>query len=760
MAHATRAIATTSNNEEGNVNTRLNSLEETLEQMRISMQNLVNMTQTMLGNARGQNQNQFTRMTKVDFPKFSGDDVKRFGTVFDDPLSEMRKVKYESSAKEYQVAFDTLLSRVDVREDLAVSFYLGGLPHEIEMCVRMFNPTTLVDAYQLTNYQEATSEAMRKKNKIGVNSQQGRLGASSNGYVSNMKAPLLPSPSPTANWRNKPNTPVTTHVRKQMTQKEYQEKRAQNLCFYCDQKYTPGHKCSGQLFSIVLLADEEEGSEEEYMEKEISIPEEVPQVSFNALNGANSFQTMRITRKIRKHEVHILVDCGATHNFLDVNVAKQVGCKINKTYPLEVAVGRGRKLISNAVCKNFEWQLQGETFYTDMMILPLGGCEMVLGIQWLATLGDIKCNFSKFRMEFMYKDKKLTLMGTPKAAIQWLDGKNHNKKFEGTSNAELLMFCVYPNTWVKLLNMKGQAKKNEISPNLFVVVDTFADVFAMPTELPLKRISARGVAADPSKIMAMQEWPVPSNVKQLRGFLGLIGYFRRFIMNFASVSMPLTQLLKKGGYKWNDEAQVAFENLKDAKQKAPVLALPDFTKPFEVETDASGIGIGAVLQQNGHPIAYMCKTLSLKHQSMSTYVKEFLAFLMALEKWRGYLLDRNFIIRTDHFSLKYLLDQKITTPTQMKWLLKLMGFDYEVVYKKGSENGAADALSRVQTSELFSMVTTLVSTDLAKKIKASWLTDDKLQGIIIKLQASQLAKRHYVWSNNQLTEGKIVVDDP
>ncbi|GJW81546.1 putative reverse transcriptase domain-containing protein [Tanacetum coccineum] len=98
----------------------------------------------------------------------------------------------------------------------------------------------------------------------------------------------------------------------------------------------------------------------------------------------------------------------------------------------------------------------------------------------------------------------------------------------------------------------------------------------------------KGVATDPTKIKDMQEWPVPSNVKQLRGFLGLTGYYRRFIMNFASVSRPLTQLLKKGGYKWTEEAQLAFETLKISMMKAPVLALPDFTKPFKVDIDASG----------------------------------------------------------------------------------------------------------------------------------------------------------------------------
>lgn len=105
-------------------------------------------------------------------------------------------------------------------------------------------------------------------------------------------------------------------------------------------------------------------------------------------------------------------------------------------------------------------------------------------------------------------------------------------------------------------------------------------------------------------------------------------------------------------------------------------------------------GLGAVLQQQGHPIAYLSKTLVPKHQALSTYEKELMTVILALDKWRGYLLDINFNIETDHFSLKYLLDQRISTPFQTKCLSKLMGFDYEILYKKGTENCAADALSR------------------------------------------------------------------
>ncbi|GJR29889.1 putative mitochondrial protein [Tanacetum coccineum] len=117
--------------------------------------------------------------------------------------------------------------------------------------------------------------------------------------------------------------------------------------------------------------------------------------------------------------------------------------------------------------------------------------------------------------------------------------------------------------------------------------------------------------------------------------------------------------------------------------------------------DFQSMRIGAVLQQGGHPIAYFSKSLSLKHQALSTYEKEFYAVIMAIEKWKGYLLDRHFKIKTDHFRLKYLLDQRFTTPFWAKWLPKLLGYDYEISYKKRSENTVANALSRISSGTEF-----------------------------------------------------------
>ena len=139
--------------------------------------------------------------------------------------------------------------------------------------------------------------------------------------------------------------------------------------------------------------------------------------------------------------------------------------------------------------------------------------------------------------------------------------------------------------------------------------------------------------------------------------------------------------------------------------QAPVLALPDFSKEFVVETDASGSGIGAVLMQGDHPLAFISKSLCPRSQAMSTYEKECTAVLLAVEKWRQYLQHAPFTIFTDHRSLTHLDEQRLTTSMQQKAFIKLMGMQYKIKYKKGEENRAADALSRKEDSEDLQAIT-------------------------------------------------------
>jgi hypothetical protein len=212
-------------------------------------------------------------------------------------------------------------------------------------------------------------------------------------------------------------------------------------------------------------------------------------------------------------------------------------------------------------------------------------------------------------------------------------------------------------------------------------------------------ISAAGVAMDPAKVQAIHDWPQPRSARAVRGFLGLAGYYRKFVHNYGAIAAPLTALLKKEGFVWSDEASAAFRALKRAVTTAPVLTLPDFTKPFIVECDASTYGFGAVLIQEAHPLAFFSRPVAPRHRSLAAYERELIGLVLAVRHWRPYLWGRRFVVKTDHYSLKYLLDQRLATIPQHHWVGKLLGFDFSVEYKSGATNTVADALSRRDTEE-------------------------------------------------------------
>jgi hypothetical protein len=275
-------------------------------------------------------------------------------------------------------------------------------------------------------------------------------------------------------------------------------------------------------------------------------------------------------------------------------------------------------------------------------------------------------------------------------------------------------------------------------------------------------VSAQGVCADPSKIQAMVDWPFPKTLKALRGFLGLTGYYRKFIKGYGSIAAPLTQMLKKNSFGWTASAQNAFEALKLAVTQAPVLALPNFAQPFIIECDASGVGVGAVLMQNHRPIAFLSQALKGKALHMSTYEKELFALVTAVHKWRPYLLGKSFLVRTDQQSLKFLLEQKVGTPFQQRWLTKLLGYDFVVEYKKGADNKVADALSRRDaTATEFSLsILSIPVLSWIDDLKAQYLVDPKSQLLLTQWHNNELNPRRYSLRDGILLyKNRIILGD-
>ena len=213
-------------------------------------------------------------------------------------------------------------------------------------------------------------------------------------------------------------------------------------------------------------------------------------------------------------------------------------------------------------------------------------------------------------------------------------------------------------------------------------------------------VSDKGVGTDPNKTKCIEEWKTPSNVSELRSFLGLATYYSKFVYKFADIAAPLTELLKDNvSFVWSDACVLAFKNLKQSLCTAPVLKIPDPCVPFVLHTDASDVAVGGVLSQNlngvENPVAYFSRKLSSAEVNYPVRDKELLAIVSCLSHWRHYLLGSKILIFTDHASLKFIKSQPKLTGRLARWLHIIEEYDMEVIYKQGKENVVADALSRL-----------------------------------------------------------------
>ncbi|KAI3759605.1 hypothetical protein L6452_07536 [Arctium lappa] len=233
-----------------------------------------------------------------------------------------------------------------------------------------------------------------------------------------------------------------------------------------------------------------------------------------------------------------------------------------------------------------------------------------------------------------------------------------------------------------------------------------------------------GVKVDPSKIEAMMNWESPKSPSEIRSFLGLAGYYRRFIQDFSKIASSLTVLTRKNvKFEWTETQEKAFRILQKKLCEAPILTLPEGSEDFVVYSDASKMGLGCMLMQRGKVIAYASRQLKIHEQNYPTHDLELAAVVFALKLWRHYLYGTKCTLYTDHKSLKYVFDQKELNMRQRRWLELLKDYDCELLYHPGKANVVADALSRKNYSG---------------SIRATHLRIELVSSLVEKIKTSQM----------------------
>ena len=286
----------------------------------------------------------------------------RFGER-QDPLEELMELRQSGELEEYIQAFDILWNKAEINEKQALVIFLGGMELEIKNIVKTTNPTN-----------------------------------------STYSTPSKP----------------TKFIRNQ----EFEDRRLKGLCFWCDEKFVPGHRCRNKkVYSLSVIEEEEGFQEEEVAEEEVISREVTPHISLDALEGTVGLNTMKVNGKMDKTTVCILIDSGSTHNFLNTTVVSKLQYQLTPITPMTVQAANGDKMVCKFMCKGLRWKMQGISFQADVFIIDISNCEIVLGIQWLSLLGDILCNYKHLWMSFDWQGQRVLLKGENPPKFQSIELK-------------------------------------------------------------------------------------------------------------------------------------------------------------------------------------------------------------------------------------------------------------------------------------------------------------------------------------------------
>nr|XP_016487570.1 PREDICTED: uncharacterized protein LOC107807660 [Nicotiana tabacum] len=574
----------------------------------------------------------------------------RFGAEFDDPMSELVKVKQIGGVVEFQELFDRVMNRLNLEPGYAISIFLEGLKPELGDVVRILKPYSLPQAYHLAWLQKSIFIKQSKALKTSILQ-------SSNIFNRTHVASQQPTYA----------KPVTTHVnhlpkyvqntvldrtkRRRLTPAELSEKRAKRLCYVCDEKFEHGHMCKARAQLYLLELEEVETvveiKEELFNREEIA---ETCEISIYALHGTIGYKTLRLSSYCQQRPLNIFIDTGSTHNFIDKDLVTKMGWKVLQEFKRVFSEPKGlppfrepfdhhiplkegsnpvntRPYNYSPVQKDViervvqELQFQGliqhssSPFASPVVLVGKKDGSWKLCVDYRAlnqiTIKDryhipiieelldelrgsqvylkidLRSGYHQIRMapSDIHKTAFRTHSGHYEYLVMPFGLTNAPSNFQGPMNhifqehLRKFILVVFDDKLIFSKTMQDHVVHLKETFRLLMQHHLFARKskchFATTSVEYLGHyISAKGVSTDPKKIQAEQEWPTPSTVKQLRGFLGLAGYYKRFIRGYGQISKPLIDLLKRDCFKWTETSSAAFQSLKNALTTAPVLALP------------------------------------------------------------------------------------------------------------------------------------------------------------------------------------------
>jgi hypothetical protein len=251
-------------------------------------------------------------------------------------------------------------------------------------------------------------------------------------------------------------------------------------------------------------------------------------------------------------------------------------------------------------------------------------------------------------------------------------------------------------------------------------------------------ISKDGIVVEPQKIEVIREWLAPNNVIEVKSFMGLAGYYKRFIVGFSRIANPITSLQRKGKkFQWTKEYERSFQKLKQLLTSAPILRIADPNEDLIVCTDACKKGLGGVLSKNGFVVCYESRKLKEHERIYATHDLELETIVHTLNKWRHYLMGKRFELRTNHYGLKYLFDQRTLNSRQSRWLEFLSEYDFDIKHIKGKENKVADALN-IRVHELHATSISMYQSDLKDRFVEAGKTDLQYMELVTKFQQDKM----------------------